>query len=109
MANRAAQITVATTGQTLLWQTSTGVAPDTAINPAAQVFRAGNGVDSVPILIVNHDGTNAVFLGGSAVTIATGARLAAGGSLTFNVIGNDSLFAQASTAAVVVGVSVGRQ
>lgn len=107
MANIAARVTVTTTA-TLLWQTSTGVSPDTAIATASQVFPAGNPNDPVPILVANTDGSNAVYLGGSAVTTSTGVPLAAGASISYNVIGNDSLYA-ISAGSVAVAVGVGRQ
>ena len=104
MANKHAQLSVATNTQTLLWQTSSGFSPDPAIS--GQVFRAGRAGDPVPIVVVNHDATNAVFVGGSNVTTSTGAKLAAGGTLTYQVVGNDSLYAQSASAAVSVGVTV---
>jgi hypothetical protein len=111
MANKSAPITVTTTAA-LLWQTSTGVSPDplptAAGNATAQIFRAGTFNDPVPIVIENTDATNAVYLGGSGVTTSTGIKLAAGASLTYNVIGNDSLYA-ISAGSVAVDVSVGRQ
>lgn len=91
----------------LLWQTSTGVSPDAAIS--GQVYRAGAFDDPIPILIRNEDATNQVTLGGSAVVAGTGPSLRAGESLTFNVIGNDSLYARSASATVVVSVLVQRQ
>lgn len=111
MANDPAQITVLTAAK-LLWQTSTGVSPDPettlAGNATQQIFRAGTVNDPVPIVVENTDATNAVYLGGSGVTTSTGLKLAAGASLTYNVVGNDSLYA-ISAGSVVVAVAVGRQ
>lgn len=106
MANVSAQLTV-TTAAELLWQTTTGVSPDPAVAVASQIFPAGTPDDPRPILVENTDATNPVYIGGSAVTTSTGTKLAAGGSLTYNVIGNDSLYA-ISAGSVVVAVSVGR-
>lgn len=101
-------------GQILLWQTSTGVSPDPL--PAAfpsgvtSVYQAHDVNDPVPIVITNTDATNPVFLGGSGVTGATnGTKLAAGASLTRNVVGNDSEFVAGAGHAVNVSVEVGRQ
>src|ERR1700678_2627985 len=104
MANIAAQITVGETAA-LLWQTSTGVAPDPLPNATDQIFRAGTVNDPVPILVQNTDGSDSVFIGGSAVTADTGLPLEAGGSLTYNVVGNDSLYC-ISGGSVVVAVSI---
>lgn len=105
MATVSSQISVGTGTPTLLWQTSTGVSPDAAIS--GQVFRACTMNDPLPIVIENV-GANAAFLGGSGVTTGTGLSLAAAASLTFNVVGNDSLYAIAGTA-TTVSVLVGRQ
>jgi hypothetical protein len=99
-----AQITVLVT-PTLLWQTSTGMGGDAAI--AGQVFRAGTFNDPPPILVENQ-GSGSVYLGGSAVTTSTGVVLTANNSLTFNPVGNDSVYAVAA-ANQTVGVMVGRQ
>ena len=108
MAQVTSQVSVLTTAPaTLLWQTSTGVAPDAAIS--GQVVRAGTFNDPVPIIIENLDATNAVYLGGSGVTSSIGTKLAAGGSITRNVIGNDSEYARASGGTVAVSVQFGRQ
>jgi len=104
MAQVSAQISV-TTSATLLWQTSTGESPDTAIT--GQVFRAGVFNASLPILIVNQ-GSGPVYLGGSAVTTSTGTQLVAGGSLAYNAIGNDSMYAVGGSTQTV-GVCVGQQ
>jgi hypothetical protein len=105
MAAIADRVTV-TTSATLLWETVTGI--DTAIAPSSQIFRAGSSNQPLPILIENLDAANAVYLGGSGVTTSTGLTLAAGGSLTFNVVGSDSLYA-ISAGSVVVAVLVGGQ
>ncbi len=107
MANLASQVTVATTA-ILLWETTSNQSPDPAPAPSSQIFQCGTFNDPIPIVIENLDATNAVYLGGSAVTTTTGLTLPAGGSLTFNVVGNDSLYA-ISAGSVVVAVMVGRQ
>jgi len=105
MATVADVVTVGTTA-TLLWRTTSGVSPDPAVAFGSQIFPAGTQNDPRPILIENQ-GAGAVYLGGSGVTDATGIELASGGSLTYNVIGNDSLYAVAA-ASESVAVSVGR-
>ena len=93
MAQVVAIVVAPSSAQILLWKTSTGVAPDPI--PAAvpttgvtSVYRASGPTDPVPILITNEDATNPVYLGGSGVTGPTnGTKLAAGASLTRNVVG----------------------
>ena len=104
MGQVSAQISV-TTSATLLWQTSTGESPDTAIS--GQVFRAAAFPQSLPILVVNQ-GTGSIYVGGSAVTTSTGTLVVAGGSFTYNVTGNDSMYAVAGSTQTV-GVCVGGQ
>jgi hypothetical protein len=107
MAQVSSQISVLTSASSLLWQTSTGVSPDAAIS--GQVVRAGTFNDPVPIIIENLDATNPVYLGPTGVTSSTGTKLAAGGSITRNVIGNDSEYARATGGTVAVSVQFGRQ
>jgi|SRR5579872_842441 len=107
MAQVSAQLTVGTSTPVLLWQTSTGVSPDAAIS--GQVFRAGTFNDPVPIVIENTDATNPIFLGPVGVTSSTGFRVAAGLSITRNVMGNDSEYAISTGGNVATAVLVGRQ
>ena len=66
--------------------------------------------DPLPIIITNEDATNPVYLGGSGVTGPTnGTKLAAGASITRNVVGNDSEYVAGDGNAVNVSVEVGRQ
>lgn len=113
MAQKPAQIAVGTVAAARLWQTSTGVPPDPqttlAGNATPQIFRAGTVNDPVPITIENLDETNPVYLGDSVVTSGTGLKLAAGASITRNVVGNDSEYAIATGGTVNVAVEVGRQ
>jgi hypothetical protein len=113
MAQNSAQISVTTSATARLWQTSTGVSPDVqttlAGNATGQIFRAGTVNDPVPIVIENLDATNPVYLGPSTVTSSTGTKLVAGGSITRNVVGNDSEFAISTGGTVAVAVEVGRQ
>jgi hypothetical protein len=113
MATFSAQLSVTTGTPLLLWQTSTGVSPDPkttlAGNATAQIFRAGTFNDPVPILIENQDETNSVFLGPVGVSTSTGLELEADASLTYNAVGNDSVYAIATGGTVVVGITVGRQ
>lgn len=106
MATIAAVVTVTTT-PALLWETTTGIAPDPAVATGSQIFRAGTFNDPLPIVVENQ-GASAVYLGGSAVTTATGLELPSGDSLTYNVVGNDSVYA-VSAGSIAVAVSVGRQ
>jgi hypothetical protein len=113
MAQFSAQLSVTTSTPVRLWQTSTGVSPDPqttlAGSATAQIFRAGTFNDPVPIIIENTDGTNPIYLGPSTVTSSTGTKLAAGGSFTRNVVGNDSEYAISTGGTVVVAVEVSRQ
>lgn len=108
MAYLSAQITVGDSTPALLWKTTTGTSPDPAIDQAGQIFGAGTPNDPVPIVVENEDPSNPVYLGDSAVTTGTGVELLPLSSLSFNVIGNDSLYA-ISGGSVVVGVMAGRQ
>jgi LysM repeat protein len=96
-----------TTSATLLWRTSTGVSPDVAIS--GQTVRASTMNDPVPIIIRNEDGTNACTLCGVAGVAGTGTTLKAGESLTFNVVGNDSMYAIVATTGVTVSVTFMKQ
>lgn len=114
MAQKVTQVVAPSAGQILLWQTSTGVSPDPA--PAAgaagagPIIRAGTVNDPVPIILTNEDATNPAYLGGSGVTGPTnGTPLAAGASITRNVIGNDSEYVAGDGNTVDVSVEVGRQ
>ncbi|HKI16928.1 MAG TPA: hypothetical protein VKA15_03570 [Isosphaeraceae bacterium] len=109
MAQKTRLITTSGTAA-LLWQTSTGVAPDTAVAPTSGIYRAGTVNDPVPIIIQNQDGTNSVEIGGSGVaTGPTGTILLANQSITRNVVGNDSEYVVAVAGTPVVSVEVGRQ
>jgi hypothetical protein len=94
----------------LLWQTSTGVPPDTALNSSNGIYRAGTFNDPLPIIIENQDATNSVTLGGSGVTAGgAGTILVAGASITRNVAGNDSEYVIANAGTPKVSVQPGRQ
>lgn len=114
MAQKVTQVVAPSSGQILLWQTSTGVSPDplpaAGTAGAGPILRAGVPTDPVPIVITNTDATNPCYIGGSGVTGATnGTKLAAGASLTRNVVGNDSEFVSGAGNVVDVTVEVGRQ
>lgn len=98
----------------LLWQTTTGVSPDTAIgnnsNAGNGIYRAQPPNDPLPIIIQNQDGNNSVTLGGSGVTAGgNGTILLAGASITRNVVGNDSEWVIANAGTPTVSVEPGRQ
>src|SRR5215831_29028 len=110
MAYSSTQVSVATTGSTLLFQTSTGVPPDpkpTIAGGPAQTFQAGSVNDPVAITIQNLDAANPIYIGGVGVTAASGTRLAPQASANFVVVGNQSQYAVATGAAVTVAVLVG--
>jgi hypothetical protein len=113
MASVGTTVSVTTGAPALLWQTSTGVSPDPqttlAGNATAQIYRAGTFNTPIPILIRNEDTTHTVTLGGSTVTSGSSVTLRAGESLTFNAVGNDSLYAIANTNTVTVSVLVQKQ
>lgn len=105
-------VSVTTSAAQLLYQTSTGVAPDPettqAGNATAQIFQAGTTSDPVRIKITNEDATNPVYLGGSGVTSTTGDKLAAGATLgPLTIVGNDSLYAISTGGTVKCSVMVG--
>lgn len=115
MAQKGVQVVAPSSGQILLWQTSTGVAPDpipanVPTTGVTSVYRAGTAADPVPIIIQNQDAKNPCYLGGSGVTGPTnGTELIAGASITRNVVGNDSEYVAGDGNAVNVSVEVGRQ
>ncbi len=113
MAQKVRQVSVGTGATSLLWQTTTGVSPDPittlAGNTTPGIFMAGTPTDPLPIIIENLDGTNPIFLGDAAVTSGTGTKVAAGGSITRNVVGNDSEYAISTGGTVLVSVQVSRQ
>lgn len=109
MSQVSAQVSVTTGTAVLLWQTTTGVSPDPAVAHGSQIFLAGTNNLPIPILIINHDATNPIYIGGSGVTSSTGTRVAAGGSFSYGATGNDSMYAVATGSSVTVGVCVGGQ
>jgi hypothetical protein len=113
MAQASNQVSVGTSTPALLWQTSTGIAPDPETtkqgSATAQIYMAGTVNDPVPIIIENLDASNPIYLGPSNVTSSTGTKVAAGGSITRNVVGNDSEYAISTGGTVAVAVEVGRQ
>ena len=106
MATVGTNVSVLTT-TTLLWRTSTGLSPDAAIS--GQTVRAGTHNDPVPIIIRNEDATNSATLCGSAGVAGTGTTLKAGESLTFNTVGNDSMYAIVASTGVTVSVTFMKQ
>ena len=113
MVQNANQVSVGTSTPVLLWQTSTGVSPDPVTslqgNSTQQIFMAGTVNDPVPIVMLNLDGSNPIFVGPYNVTSSSGVRIPAGGSFTRNPVGNDSEFAISTGGTVLVSVEVGRQ
>jgi hypothetical protein len=97
MASKSYRVTVGT-DPVLIWQTSSGTTPDPEpvppTTPPQKIWRAGSFNDPRPI-ICKALGT--LYTGGETVTVTTGLPWATGESLTFNVNGNDSLYAVAST------------
>jgi hypothetical protein len=113
MAQNAAQVQVTTTVPILLWQTTTAVSPDPITsamgNSTQQIFMAGTVNDPVPIVIMNNDSANPIYVGPFNVTSTSGVKIPAGGSITRNVVGNDSEFAISTGGTVNTLVEVGRQ
>lgn len=114
MAQTVAEVTAPSSGQILLWQTSTGVSPDPlpadVEDGVTSVYRASSFNDPVEIVIENSDATNACYLGGAGVTGANnGTKLAAGAQVTRSVVGNDSEYVAGNGNAVDVIVKVSRQ
>jgi hypothetical protein len=100
-------VTVAATG-TLIWQTSTGVSPDTAVAPSSYIFRAGTPQDPVPIQVVIPSGTTLAIVGSAGAAVNTGVSIAGPTVLTYNVVGNDIMYG-AITGTGTVQLIVGRQ
>ena len=102
MANPVSAQVAVTTLPTLLWQTV-----ESGANAANQTFQAGTVNDPPTILLVNSGSANC-YLGGSGVSISTGAVLAANGSIAYNPVGNGALYGvAASNSTVTIGVVYG--
>jgi hypothetical protein len=96
------QVTVSHTVVTPIFQT---VETTASVNLASGIYPAGNASAPRPIIIENLDTTNPVYIGtDSSVAANTGLTLAHGGTLTFNIIGNEILYGLAGTANVAVAV-----
>src|SRR3974390_2686288 len=113
MAQNTNQVSVNTTTPVLLWQTTTGVAPDPIHSLAGTsqtgIYMAGTNNDPLSIVMINLDPTNPAYLGPYNVTSGTGTKLPPGGSLTRSVVGNHSEFAISTGGTIVVAVEAGRQ
>jgi hypothetical protein len=106
VAYTSAQLSVTTSATKLLWQT----VPNYPVGGlGTSQYLAHQEGDELPIAVRNTDASNPVYLGGSGVTSSTGFLLKAGESMTFNVVGDDSLYAIATGATVTVSILVGRQ
>jgi hypothetical protein len=102
MTVKSTQISVATTGQTELF------------GPSVTRFGDNFGTvgDPAPVVLVNQDPTNPVYLGGPDVTSSGttgGVELAAGASVGLSIVEGDVWYGVATGAAVTVGVAAGRQ
>jgi hypothetical protein len=96
------QVTVSHTAATAIFQT---VETTGSVNLANGIYPAGNASAPRPIIIENLDAANPVYLGTDAsVASNTGLTLVHGGTLTFNIIGNETLYGLAGTANVAVAV-----
>lgn len=107
MPYKSRNVAVGTTG-TLIWQTSTGVSPDTAVNPANGIYTSHSPGDPLPILVNIPTGASFVIVDGSGTAIGSNAAIAGPVTIPFNVIGNDILYG-AIAATGTVTVTVGRQ
>lgn len=112
MATRSYVVTVLPTAPTLLWQTSTGIYPDPPYSkrttPKAtltKVWLSGTVNDPRPFVV---KAKGLVYLGGTTVSAATGLTLTTGQSLTFNVVGQTSLYALSAAGTVKVKITVMR-
>jgi hypothetical protein len=102
MVVKSTQISVATTGQTELFGPS--------VTRFSQNF--GTVGDPTPVVFVNQDPTNPVYLGGPDVTTSGtdgGVELAPGNSIGLSIVEGDVWYGVATGAAVIVGVAAGRQ
>ncbi len=110
---KTAPTTTPPTGPVLLWETTSGVTPDPAVDVATGIFRAGTFTDPTPITVTNTSATHILWVsqGPSAASVSktNGTPIYPKGSVTFNVVGNDQLWGVATTASCKVSVTVGRQ
>jgi hypothetical protein len=107
MASVGQQITV-TTSATLIFEVIDAATYDTLSNPAANIFRAREPSDPLPLLLTFPAGAT-VLLGGSGVTSGTGCPLVGPAMLPYNVTASDSLYGIVGSSTAVVGVLAQRQ
>lgn len=97
-----------TTTSVLLWETSTGVSPDSAIAPSSRIFQAHGPNDPLPMMMVIPSG-GTLYLVGSAGVLSGGIALPAGPvTIQLNIVGNDAMYGYGS-GSFTLGLIVGRQ
>lgn len=65
--------------------------------------------DRLPLVIQNLDDTDVLYIGGPDVTDSLGISIPVGGSISFDLYGEDAIPYAYSAGAIVVGVLAGRQ
>jgi hypothetical protein len=96
---------------TLIFQVLDGNAYNALVSPAANIFKCGTNNDPLPILLI-FASTNTIYLGGSGVTSSsTGIGALATGitTLTYNAVGDDSLYGIVASSTQAVQLLVLRQ
>lgn len=105
------QVVSVGTSATLIFQVVDPITYAGLSSPAANVFKCGSENDPLPLLLVFPASTN-IFLGGSAVTASgggVGANINGVTSLSYNVVGNDSLYGIVASSTASVQLLVLRQ
>lgn len=93
---------------TLLFQVVDGITYAGLTSPAANVLKAGDVNAPLPLLLV-FPASPVIYLGGSTVTAVTGVAMPASFTFSYNVVGDDSLYAISASATPVVSILVLRQ
>lgn len=104
------QVTVAATA-TLIFQVVDAATYAGLTSPAANIFKAREPSDPLPLYITIPAGAT-VFMGGSAVTASgggAGAAIVGPAMLAYNVTGSDSLYGIVASSTAVVGLLAMRQ
>jgi|SRR5208282_5712105 len=96
---------------TLIFEVLDPITYEGLTSPAANIFKSGTNNDPLPLELI-FVSTNTIYLGGSGVT-ASGAGIGALAtgivSLSYNVIGNDSLYGIVASSTQAVQLLAFRQ
>ena len=105
------QIVSVGTSATLIFEVVDELTWYTLSNPAANVFKAREPSDTLPLLVVIPNGAT-VYLGGSTVTSSGGTEgcpIVGPNILSYNVTGSDTLYGVVASSTANVGLLAQRQ